>query len=762
VRGAAAAFEPLSHASRRDALEFHGQALPIEPFGRRLGAPRAASVAAGYNFAAIITTSGDVWTFGLNDRFQCGHGDRYSVQTPRQVTRFAEVGAKVVQAACGQQHSVAVCADGRVFSWGLGVFGALGGGDLRDRPCPELVVVAHAQDRSNELQGHSSQPHHEHQAAAGVASANEDAHQDTRAPAVGEPSAARDSESGESGMARAFPGLACVKVSCGANHSVALTAGGEVFAWGHAEYAQTAAGDDGASGEARRVFTVPTAVPPAPPPGEDSLAVSRPGSTQRPNLLPGVVDIACGHLQTALILQDGGVATFGWGTAGMLGHGNMRYSVRPKRIEALAGGRVRSLALGSRHAVALLEPPPCSRHCRAPVQSIRRSLLSSALLADCALEASDGYCFPAHKAVLDAAWPWVTAALAFTERFAGRAAQAPLRMPAPSAALAKALEWAYTGDIARLALPLLKPLYALADRCRAPGLRAYASAWRVRHLEGRGDAIDVQGDRSTAPGTNPKGGVQGLGTPTGAANAVAADSWLGQCAGVLGACAHADLRIVLQHGSSAAHAEADTFFILAHRALLAAGSEYFRLLLAGRFDDRLGAAVDLSEYELEPEAAAYALRFAYCPDGSAGGIYTPAGDAASPAFCAEVLRASAAFCLDGLKQLAEATLVDHAVAAVEAAEVGTLAAASGECADGGTHGALLTGSGPGLTAVCGTGRRSSSPVMSRNSGSTTPPLVPAGALCEWLDSLRILADQHDAPRLSAACVALGLRAEQHI
>jgi alpha-tubulin suppressor-like RCC1 family protein len=68
-----------SHADsspRPQALELHGRAVRVDLFGHGLNAPRAESVCGGYNFCAVVTTVGDLFTFGLNDRFQCGHGDR--------------------------------------------------------------------------------------------------------------------------------------------------------------------------------------------------------------------------------------------------------------------------------------------------------------------------------------------------------------------------------------------------------------------------------------------------------------------------------------------------------------------------------------------------------------------------------------------------------------------------------------------------------------------------------------------------------------
>ena len=44
--------------------------------------------------------------------------------------------AHIVMAACGGYHSVAVSAEGDVFTWGAGVWGRLGHNDEQDRLAP--------------------------------------------------------------------------------------------------------------------------------------------------------------------------------------------------------------------------------------------------------------------------------------------------------------------------------------------------------------------------------------------------------------------------------------------------------------------------------------------------------------------------------------------------------------------------------------------------------------------------------------------------
>eukprot|EP00741_Cyanophora_paradoxa_P020907 tig00021318_g20183.t1 len=58
------------------------------------------------------------------------------------------------------------------------------------------------------------------------------------------------------------------------------------------------------------------------------------------------VQIAAGEAHTAVLTEDGEVYTFGSGFGGGLGHGERKDATAPRRVEALAGKRVRSVACG--------------------------------------------------------------------------------------------------------------------------------------------------------------------------------------------------------------------------------------------------------------------------------------------------------------------------------------------------------------------------------------------------------------------------------
>ena len=56
-----------------------------------------------------------------------GHGDQQSRLLPKKVEAFAD--QRVVAMSAAQHHSLALTADGAVWSWGGGDYGKLGHGD---------------------------------------------------------------------------------------------------------------------------------------------------------------------------------------------------------------------------------------------------------------------------------------------------------------------------------------------------------------------------------------------------------------------------------------------------------------------------------------------------------------------------------------------------------------------------------------------------------------------------------------------------------
>ncbi|EOA13376.1 hypothetical protein CARUB_v10026414mg [Capsella rubella] len=116
-------------------------------------------------------------------------------------------------------------------------------------------------------------------------------------------------------------------ISAGASHSVALLSGDIVCSWGRGEDGQLGHGD----------------------------AEDRPSPTQL-SALDGhqIVSVTCGADHTVAYSQSGmEVYSWGWGDFGRLGHGNSSDLFTPLPIKALHGIRIKQIACGDSHCLAV-------------------------------------------------------------------------------------------------------------------------------------------------------------------------------------------------------------------------------------------------------------------------------------------------------------------------------------------------------------------------------------------------------------------------
>ncbi|GFY94289.1 regulator of chromosome condensation (RCC1) family with FYVE zinc finger domain-containing protein [Actinidia rufa] len=109
------------------------------------------SLSCGPWHTAVVTSSGQLFTFGDGTFGVLGHGDRRSVSKPREVESLK--GLRTVRAACGVWHTAAVvevmvgsssssnCSLGKLFTWGDGDKGRLGHGDRESKLVPTCVAA---------------------------------------------------------------------------------------------------------------------------------------------------------------------------------------------------------------------------------------------------------------------------------------------------------------------------------------------------------------------------------------------------------------------------------------------------------------------------------------------------------------------------------------------------------------------------------------------------------------------------------------------
>jgi len=119
------------------------------------------------------------------------------------------------------------------------------------------------------------------------------------------------------------------KVACGRQHTLILTATGELLTCGSNEFGQCG---NGKSGEG-----IAEVLPVRP---DDTMGVR-------------FIDIGCGLDHSMALTEDGRIYSWGYGTEGQLGHGTFDMEIRPRIIDSLLPYRVASIAGGGDDSFAI-------------------------------------------------------------------------------------------------------------------------------------------------------------------------------------------------------------------------------------------------------------------------------------------------------------------------------------------------------------------------------------------------------------------------
>lgn len=127
---------------------------------------RVSYVSCGPWHTAILTSAGQLFTFGDGTFGALGHGDHSSVNIPREVETLK--GLKTTRVACGVWHTAAVVevinesvesstrsSSGRLFTWGDGDKSQLGHADREPRLVPECVIALSTENICRVACGHS-------------------------------------------------------------------------------------------------------------------------------------------------------------------------------------------------------------------------------------------------------------------------------------------------------------------------------------------------------------------------------------------------------------------------------------------------------------------------------------------------------------------------------------------------------------------------------------------------------------------------------
>jgi alpha-tubulin suppressor-like RCC1 family protein len=96
------------------------------------------AVSTGDGHSLLLDSQGRVFSFGFNESGQLGLGDKNFRLTPMMITKIEGPSAPMIAISAGHTHSLILNVDGRVFSFGDGVYGQLGPRQI-SRSTPTMI-----------------------------------------------------------------------------------------------------------------------------------------------------------------------------------------------------------------------------------------------------------------------------------------------------------------------------------------------------------------------------------------------------------------------------------------------------------------------------------------------------------------------------------------------------------------------------------------------------------------------------------------------
>ncbi|XP_045803504.1 PH, RCC1 and FYVE domains-containing protein 1-like isoform X1 [Trifolium pratense] len=207
---------------------------------------RVSYVSCGPWHTAIVTSAGQLFTFGDGTFGALGHGDHSSSNIPREVETLK--GLRTTRVSCGVWHTAAVVevinesvdsstqsSIGRLFTWGDGDKGQLGYVDMKPRLVPLCVIALANEDICRVACGHSL-------TAALSMSGHVYTMGSTAYGQLGCPAASGKVPTRvEDKIADSF----IEDIACGSYHVAVLTSKSEVYTWGKGLNGQLGHGDNG-------------------------------------------------------------------------------------------------------------------------------------------------------------------------------------------------------------------------------------------------------------------------------------------------------------------------------------------------------------------------------------------------------------------------------------------------------------------------------------------------------------------------------------
>ena len=282
-----------------------------------LSALRPVQLVGGEQTLFAITADGKVYATGYGAGGRLGIGGTDSVCQATLLESIQHVCIKTVAVNSGGKHCLALSADGEVYSWGEGDDGKLGHGNKTSCDRPRVIEALRGKDIISISCGGAH-------SAATTTTGELYTWGKGRYGRLGH----GDSEDQlKPKLVEALLGYRVIDVACGSGdaQTLCITDDDNVWSWGDGDYGKLGrGGSDGCK--------IPMKI--------DSLAGL------------GVIKVECGSQFSVALTRSGSVFTWGKGDYHRLGHGTDDHVRRPRKVAALQGKRIVSIATGSLHCVA--------------------------------------------------------------------------------------------------------------------------------------------------------------------------------------------------------------------------------------------------------------------------------------------------------------------------------------------------------------------------------------------------------------------------
>ncbi len=266
-----------------------------------------ANLAAGYYHSLALNSAGQVFAWGGNGYGQLGNGTTTGSKTPVQVSSLTST---IFAIAVGEYHSLALTSSGNVFAWGYNNYGQLGNGTTTNSTTPAQV---------SNLTGINSIAGGSYHSLALNSNGNVFAWGYNGNGELGNGTTTNSTTpvqtTGITGTVTA--------IAAGADHSLALTSDGKVWAWGWNYYGQLGNGT-----------TTNSKTP---------IQVS--------GITGTVVAIAAGYYHSLALTSDGKLWAWGYNYDGEFGNGTTTNSTTPVQVSSLTG--ITTISAGCYHSLAL-------------------------------------------------------------------------------------------------------------------------------------------------------------------------------------------------------------------------------------------------------------------------------------------------------------------------------------------------------------------------------------------------------------------------